>query len=575
MALKGFPEPIVGCDLKVGYFDEANLFREATKSPTSLHFFFVNYSNKFFILESGGRVTISMLHDLANVINHIGNGTREVPDVQKILNSSIICPEIYNGPAEGFQEKCSQNYRNRKSQLFTVLMDVRDWSSSDLFNLPEITGNITAQYPGVKIKIGINDDSIYKPNSESITIDTFSLRQSNKEVWNILINDSPDTEFILLTRNLTSWDGYSDITRLLRVLLTYPNIAAAGGSIRNTDTKWYPDCHQLTLQAYGLKVEYGYDNSLEECMLCDYTSSTLLVRKKLANDLFHTNIPTVEVGFLDFSLSLKTKGLELLMCPDVMFYQSFTAPLNVTKDNLLPFIRKWQLDTVILPSETITYSCQDLNFKCAAITVTRSYLLPKCCVLEMASALSFVDQFVRKYNIPYKIMAGLTLGAVKFNGFLPWDLDGDVWFHDSSFFTFVQHKSEFGNESLIVSHMRSPKKVKVNFTDSALFKIFTPSGLSIDMPGVFGKLADSIRNKQDLSLVAFNGVWLRADKSPGLFARNRFGKNCLKHSQSYKILGIKLGEHYDGGKFTKCEQRSHHSCLDHFPADGNRNYYLT
>ena len=512
-----------------------------------------------------------MLNTVLHVISVLDQTANPVFYTPTTTDKQYICPEYYNDTLHRFVEDCPENYVNKKSKLFSVLIDARGAGRSA--DLPALIVNITTQYPGVKIRIAVDKGASLKTNSKRIEVVSFRRKQSSGYVWNSLVRGSPNTEFLFLARNLSSWNSYSDITRLLRMMISYPNIAVTGGSIRNTDGNWYPSCHQLTLQAYGLRLESGYDHSLEDCMHCDYTSSSILVRKSvIKNNLFDKKHNNSEVSWLDFLLTLREKGQETLVCPDVMFHQEFGSPLEVRKKDFLPFIRKWQVDTLLLPKQTITYTCPEMKFSCRSKLVTTSYLLPKCCINEMTAALSFLEQFLRTYNIPYKISSGLTLGAVKFNGFLPWDLDGDVWWLYSNFSTFLQHESDFNKKKLTLAEWEVPKEKRVKYNDYGYFSINTPSGLYVEM---FGADVDEV-NDTDSSKVAFDGVWLTTHYSPGKWARDRYGKNSLKHAQSWYLLGKKTSwEYYAGGHFTNCKEKFHHACLNHFPTDGNRGYYLT
>ena len=76
--------------------------------------------------------------------------------------------------------------------------------------------------------------------------------------------------------------------------------------------------------------------------------------------------------------------------------------------------------------------------------------------------------------------------------------------------------------------------------------------------------------------VSFDNMWLNAPYNFARWARNRYGKNCLKHTQSWQIHKFKHSfEEYPGGKFKSDAKCLSHFCLQMFPTDGNKDFYIT
>ena len=49
-----------------------------------------------------------------------------------------------------------------------------------------------------------------------------------------------------------------------------------------------------------------------------------------------------------------------------------------------------------------------------------------------------IDRICRKYNIKYMLDAGTLIGAVRHNGFIPWDDDADVAFTRNQYDAFMK-----------------------------------------------------------------------------------------------------------------------------------------
>ena len=83
--------------------------------------------------------------------------------------------------------------------------------------------------------------------------------------------------------------------------------------------------------------------------------------------------------------------------------------------------------------------------------------------------------------------------------------------------------------------------------------------------------------KPELSTKAnIRGKWINARFSPGLYSRNRYGREILKHSQSWIKVGLTNSfADYVPGSFKPCEKPKHHACLQNFPADGDIPFLVT
>ena len=74
-------------------------------------------------------------------------------------------------------------------------------------------------------------------------------------------------------------------------------------------------------------------------------------------------------------------------------------------------------------------------------------LSPWCCNTALTHMLSVFDRLSEELGFHYEIDSGTLLGAVKFNNFIPWDIDGDVYISSSAIFEFFQ-AGQHGTKSL-------------------------------------------------------------------------------------------------------------------------------
>lgn len=133
----------------------------------------------------------------------------------------------------------------------------------------------------------------------------------------------------------------------------------------------------------------------------------------------------------------------------------------------------------------------------------------ECHNLLLQIAESF-DHICKKHNIPYYMLGGTMLGAIRHKGFIPWDDDMDFGIPRTHFNSFLKIANlELPKELQIISRQNSPaiKKgfVKIQLKGSRLFEtVFGKqeesfyNGIAIDIFPLDGADTDSLLGKQTI-----------------------------------------------------------------------------
>ena len=360
-----------------------------------------------------------------------------------------------------------------------------------------------------------------------------------------------------------------------------PNVVAAGGAYRNLSGHWKAGCLQTKLKNYVLEYQEGYYHSKNECMFCDYLQGPFVTKTKLLK--LDETLPD-EVVFEDWFLRVVEGGNLAMACPDAMYfaidYNSYSK--RTDKDVWTPLAKKWELNRVLLPQGVKhSFSCQDIGFNCD--NYAQNALLPVCCQEMFADALSFFKTFADAHNVRFELDSGSVLGGVKFNGIIPWDMDGDVFVLSTEIEIF--NKSEtielFRENGYNLTEYESPMlDGKVYMYDGFVRLTFNKFFIEVFGTNVMSNtlfLPRELQNRyQTFTKANIRGNWINTKFSPGLYARNRYGREVLKHSQSWRKVGLAHScSQYDPGSFEPCENPMHHACLSSFPGDGDLPFFVT
>ncbi|XP_078359839.1 uncharacterized protein LOC144644262 isoform X1 [Oculina patagonica] len=527
-------------------------------------------------------LSVRLVQRLGGIITRLDNRLQPASTLGETVDkdgSVDVCPELYKGSLAGFPFYATgwviTNCTNAKPirSVISILVNTVAYPKEDEQHIEKVLKGIADTYPTVHVHLATRSNEVTETAKRFKNIDVVKVDHANLgKGWNMLIS-KVSTPYVLVARDVFHFTWLTQIERQIRVISQIPNVEVAGGAYRDLSGHWKAGCVQTKLKNYVLEYQEGYYHSRNECMYCDYLQGPFVTKTNLLK--FDESLPN-EVIFEDWFLRVVDGGKLIMSCPDAMYfttdYHSYSK--RTDKDVWTPLAKKWQLNRVLLPKGVKhSFSCKDIGFQCNA----KSALLPVCCQEEYADALSFFQEFADMHNVSFELDAGSILGGVKFNGLLPWDLDGDLKVLLSDFEIFdkketVKHFQENGY-----------KLTEYKITDDGERGYFMINFNKFYIE-VWGRsavtnteyLPTELQKHSTFTKANIRGNWIDTAFSPGLFARNRYGREILKHSQSW--IKLKLPHSYSeyiGGSFAPCDKPNHHSCLQLFPADGDIPFLVT
>ena len=497
--------------------------------------------------------------DLASVFTQEGTDT----------DSLDVCPEVYNGTKFGypFYEKgwVSINCTNVKPlhSVVSVLVNTIAYPKQDENYIETVIKGITETYPTVQVYLATGSVNVMKAAQNYKNVDVVLIDKAQvAKGWNILVRKA-STPYVLVARDVFHFTWLTQLERQIRVTSQIPYVEVAGGSYRNFSGHWKAGCVQTTMKNYVLKYQEGYLHSKNGCMLCDYLQGPFVTKTSLFK--LDEKLP-IQVVFEDWFSSIIEKGSLVMSCPDAMYFTTdYWSYSKITDRNVwTPLAKKWELNQVLLPGGVKhSFSCEDIGVTCKA----KSELLPLCCLQEYAYALAFFQKFAEAHNFTFELDTGSALGGVKFEGVLPYDLDGDFIISTSGFD--ILGKTEtvdyFQKNGYTLADYEPKEGYARLFFKKFYFEIWRWGDMSNKR-----YLPPELQKQETFTKANIGGYWIDTAFSPGLFSRNRYGREILKHSQSWIKLGLSHSfMEYNPGGFELCKKPEHHACIHNFPADGN------
>ncbi|KAJ7379240.1 hypothetical protein OS493_017749 [Desmophyllum pertusum] len=372
-----------------------------------------------------------LVQRLGGIVKRLDNSLQPSTTNEKVNKNGIVdvCPDVFQGTLVGYPffgtgwaiTNCT-NVKPIRS-VISVLVNTVAYPKEDENHIQTVLKGITETYPTVQVHLATGSNEVMEDAKKYKNIDVVKVDDAKLgKGWNTLIS-KVSTPYVLVARDVFHFTWLTQLERQIRVVSQIPNVGVAGGAYRNFSGHWKAGCVQTTLKNYVLQYQEGYYHSKNECMFCDYLQGPFVTKTNLLK--LDESLPN-EVIFEDWFLRVGDGNL-IMSCPDAMYFTTDYSSYSKRTDKKVwtPLAKKWELNRVLLPQGVKhSFSCQDIGVKCKA----HSDLLPVCCLEEYADALSFFQKFSDKHNVTFELDTGSVLGGVKFNGLIPWDIDGDFIF---------------------------------------------------------------------------------------------------------------------------------------------------
>ncbi|XP_059082520.1 uncharacterized protein LOC131880039 [Tigriopus californicus] len=455
------------------------------------------------------------------------------------------------------------------SELITVVLMTDHYGDQ-----MELETKFMDEYPNIRVILATTKDF----QTQNQYLEVLQVKEFVPVLWKTMINRA-QTPFVLVGWDLFSITPWSELERSVR-LLQEPWIGVVGGSVRNLTGYWTTPCYQAEIHNYQLRVRPGYGSSSCDCMKCDILNGVPFMAKK---EVFHAvplvpDLPDTPAMFIQWFLDLFKTQWNILLCPDIMYF-TYMSPnwfLVMSKESwqqiaIIQQIQGIHLNQSLIPDYSFT--SEEVNLICDVGKLQKeAKLLPWGCQEAYAHILRTLLKIEERLETQFELTSGSLLGALKLGHFLPWDIDGDIYFSTEDFYHFSTTE---GKGQMFLKHA----DISIygiqddNYSDkgAGYFKLGY-KGIEVEMSGVRGSISlPSVAQVTSVATKIFvAGVWFRCHANPGRYARSRYGPQYLRHAQSWRYNGMSNAyDKYNTAFWNLCETPGHHACLEHYPNDGN------
>ncbi|CAL4062991.1 unnamed protein product [Meganyctiphanes norvegica] len=481
--------------------------------------------------------------------------------------TKLLCPEVYLGRRHDKTqfhnyETTNCTYGKPLSDIVSILLPAASW---DFKRVKFVVEKIRETYHIPIYIISWDKKLLSLAENSMVFVDIYSNDIAESVALNNIVSkiQTPQTLVLHSVDHFSKLD--SPIERLVRVLDDNEAISVAAGAYRDQQGYWSHGCLQAVMNNYRLVYTQGYEHSKVGCMFCDDALGPFLTWTQILKDVpFTTSLDGASM-YRDWYLNLQNNRGLSVVCPDVMFFLKSSPKL--VKHNWLQIATIWSLQTIKTHDhEIFDFSCDDVGIICKnLIKSVSSFLLPPCCLEKALQEFEYLQTCAEELGLAFGVQAGTQLGFVKLGRILPWDFDTDgiylcneqpIW--EAEGWKCMKRKGCSVHKQSSSGYFTSHCSVTV---------IDFGCRSNITFTGNLPKEVQSINTRQ----VVGGRTWTVMG-NPGLFCRNYYGQEYLKHAIHWRYetssKSVDSGNQVVGS-FKPCKMPGHHACLDKFPGDGS------
>ncbi|XP_060561512.1 uncharacterized protein LOC132721250 isoform X3 [Ruditapes philippinarum] len=276
-----------------------------------------------------------------------------------------VCPEKYMGTTFGYPffykgfETTNCTHGIPIWKLVTLIKHItipQQNFDSSIEEIKTFLSSIYKTYSNFKVILSV--DNVKLMENIQGTYPLLSVIDSNGvtegAALNMIVN-KVTTPYVFVARNAQLFTNDSRLDRLIREIEII-GVQVAGAAIRDPDGHWKKGCFQAVYRNATLKYLEGYDESLHECLFCDYISGPFVSSKAYLQSKTFEDLNAADGLYEEWFLRISQQSDESIICPDSMYHvKSLHTDLY---GELKLFMRKWNLFKIVTPNGiTIQRSC--------------------------------------------------------------------------------------------------------------------------------------------------------------------------------------------------------------------------
>jgi hypothetical protein len=486
-----------------------------------------------------------------------------------------VCPEVYLGIKSDFplfeKSRVLAHCTNARPfpDVLSILLNGFDYITDD--EILVVLREIYNSYPKLTVHVAIHK-TLAIPGDLKLSVKQHELAESATAdiIWNTLA-EKATTDFVLVGRRIERFllQANVELERLVRVVSEL-GVDAVGGAFRTPDGHWSLGCQQTQLAHYRIKYVDGYHRSSKSCAFCDYIPSPFVSRLSTLRAV-RFNMTSPDVVFHDYFLRLKKLRKLAVSCPDVMFFMQGDNMSEASRHKQWKQMAQVHAINVVnfADGKQLSFSCEEAKTLCKR---RKGISVPVCCLNVLRKQIQDVFDICEKLGIFCRVDYGTALGAIKFKGVLPWELDADISYTPSNKVNFWQRKDDFTRSGYTIRPFFPTWCPQFNQSVIACRKFAIRSRFwEIDMWDSSPRNITDWLREQHLkpTKVQIGDRWFNSLTNPGLNVRNRYCYEVLKHVEHIAITGLRNLDLMRGGQYIKCPKPGFNGCLDQSDADGN------